>query len=187
MRCSTSSRSKVESTAWPASYRTAIFCILTKIVDGILQVTEVPEVTSDWRGISRNEDQSGARTAPGYFHLRAVRISPYAARQNQKSMSIPRSRWVGWCRAAGGNDGRSRKYATLPSTMARNACRRLRATVHLDTGSVPFGCRPFNGWHSILLPFLPAHGRAFHSGAIREGRGPPHRRSSRRQGNPHRR
>src|ERR1700721_2232448 len=92
---------------------------------------------------------------------------------------------MGWCRATGGSDGRSKKYTTLPSTMATNACRRLTATVDLDTGAARFGCRHFSGWHSILLPFLPAHARAFHTGAICEGRGPANRGSSRRQGDPH--
>src|SRR5665811_712626 len=45
MRCRTSSGSTVESTAWPASYRTAIFAITRRIVLSRGVVTEVPKVT----------------------------------------------------------------------------------------------------------------------------------------------
>src|SRR5579864_2771138 len=45
MRCSTSSRSKVESTAWPASYRTAIFAIPT---DSIVRSKGGRRSESNW-------------------------------------------------------------------------------------------------------------------------------------------
>jgi hypothetical protein len=60
----------VESTAWPASYRTAIFCMIEEIVDGKRQVTEVPEVTSV------SAEREGWELAYTYFHRLAVRISP---------------------------------------------------------------------------------------------------------------
>src|SRR5437660_836419 len=46
MRCSTSSKSKVESTAWPASYRTAILFMSQgyRNVEGAVE--QVPKVTT---------------------------------------------------------------------------------------------------------------------------------------------
>src|ERR1700692_2258520 len=46
MRCSTSSRSKVESTAWPASYRTAILFIVHADRNVSGKLGQVPKVTS---------------------------------------------------------------------------------------------------------------------------------------------
>src|ERR1035437_2670562 len=45
IRCNTSSKSKVESTAWPASYKTASFGMVERIVRRGKGVTEVPKVT----------------------------------------------------------------------------------------------------------------------------------------------
>src|ERR1035438_8824810 len=47
IRCNTSSKSKVESTAWPASYRTASFGMVERIVRWGKGVTEVPKVTGE--------------------------------------------------------------------------------------------------------------------------------------------
>src|SRR6266851_7920274 len=46
IRCSTSSRSKVESTAWPASYRTAILFMVQANGNVPGTVGQVPKVTS---------------------------------------------------------------------------------------------------------------------------------------------
>src|ERR1700733_3693289 len=45
IRCSTSSKSKVESTAWPASYRTAILFIAQEYRNVKKWIAEVPKVT----------------------------------------------------------------------------------------------------------------------------------------------
>src|ERR1051326_498127 len=46
--CKTSSRSRVDKTAWLASYRMAIFCMdfaVGEILSGMRRITEVPKVT----------------------------------------------------------------------------------------------------------------------------------------------
>src|SRR5258708_25416653 len=47
MRCNTSSRSKVESTAWPASYRTAILFMSQDHRNVEEAVEQVPKVTGE--------------------------------------------------------------------------------------------------------------------------------------------
>src|SRR5580658_6837164 len=56
---------------------------------------------------------------------------------------MPRSRWRGRCRAAGGSDGLRAKYTRLPRMIASKAWRKLMSTDGLDTIEGILGCPLF--------------------------------------------
>src|ERR1035438_566969 len=105
MRCNTSSKSKVESTAWPASYRTASFGMVERIVRRGKGVTEVPKVTC-----KADADQAVLKAIATFARCGSSRRPPGRTR-NPKP-----------CPSPGGKGGAARPEAATESEQSKLRC-----------------------------------------------------------------
>src|ERR1700682_2111865 len=95
--CNTSSKSKVERTAWPASNKTASFGMVERIVRTGLPVTKVPKVTDRQRqglGPRLRLTPSSRATDQSVGHQAEQKIEDHS--QIQLKRTMPRHPGQGW-------------------------------------------------------------------------------------------